>query len=63
MGKFKYSLAWRFTRIGKQNKPGKVINTDDVLDVRGVLQQVEPLLFVQPIQEQNVKFSMLGQGD
>src|SRR5271157_660156 len=58
-GKFKYSLEWIFTKIAKRNKPGKVVNANDVLDVHGVLEEPEALLFVQPIKEQKVKYTVL----
>jgi hypothetical protein len=59
--KFKYSLEWIFTKIGKKNKPGKIINTSDLLDVAGVLQNPEVILFVRPINEQKQKYVVLGE--
>lgn len=59
-GKFKYSLEWFFTKIAKKNKPGKTLRTEDLLDVEGVLQKPEVILFVQPINEQKEKYLVLG---
>jgi hypothetical protein len=59
--RFVGSLEWFLTKLAKRNKPGKVINVKDVLDVKGVLQEPEPILFVQPQYKQTVKYVILGQ--
>jgi hypothetical protein len=59
--KFKYSLEWLLTKLGKRNKPGKKINQVDVLDVEGVLHHPEPILFVQPRTEQKIPFTVFAQ--
>jgi hypothetical protein len=57
------SLEWFLALIAKRKKPGKVINMKDVLDVKGVLQEPEPILFVQPLYEQKIKYAVLGQSE
>jgi hypothetical protein len=49
-----------FHQIAKKNKPGKTLRTEDLLDVEGVLQKPEVILFVQPINEQKEKYLVLG---
>jgi hypothetical protein len=58
--KFKYALEWFFTKLAKKNKPGKVINQEDILDVQGVLHNPEPILFVKPLSDQTIKYHLIG---
>ena len=60
--KFKYSLEWIFTKIGKKNKPGKVLKEGDILNVEGVYHHPEPIMFVKPLNEQTIKYIVLGNG-